>query len=486
MRKTAGVASVTLLALSVLMAGCGSSNGNNGNSGTNGNSEVKETSGNTAAASTNTPAGNAGGEEPVKHDPVTLKYTFWGSPNEKKVQEAAIKSFTEKYPWIKVNTLHIPESYTTKLTTMASSNQMPDIGLLNGDVALEWASQGRIYNIMDFLANDPDVSVNDILPNTMYYWEEGKLAGVNGALEAFALFYNKEAFTDAGLPLPPTKADEAYTWDQFVETAQKLTLDQKGRNALDPDFDPKSIKQFGVTMPLWAYMNGVVSNGGQFVNQDGTQFKLADPEAAEAIQQWADLINKYHVAPSPTQSKNIPSGANALSSRKVAMTLDGQWSLVDLGAAKKLNFGIGVAPVMKNKATMTLGEPIVIFKDTKHPEEAWMLYKWMMNPENTLELQTSGLWMPVLKKWYENADLVAKWAAGNPAHPEGYQDAVMRNAFDNGFPNTSYYVKNLSKINSMIDPALEQVWLGKTTAQEALSKIKPQVEKELKGVYTER
>jgi multiple sugar transport system substrate-binding protein len=382
-----------------------------------------------------------------------------------------------------VDTLHIPDSYTTKLTTMASSGQTPDIGLLNGDVALSWAEQGRIYNIMDFLNNDPDVSLDDILPNTLYFWDEGKLAGINGALEAFALFYNKAAFEDAGVPLPPTKAEEAYTWDQFVETAQKLTLDQKGRNALDPNFDPKAIKQFGVTLPLWAYMNAVVSNEGQFVNEDGTQFKLTDPQATEAIQKWADLINKYHVAPSPAQSKNIPNGAAALQSRKVAMVMDGQWSLVDLAATKNLDFGIGVLPVMKKNATMTLGEPIVIFKETKHPREAWMLYKWMMNPENTLELQTSGLWMPVLKDWYENPDLVAKWASGNPAHPEGYQDAVMKNAFEHGFQNTSYYVKNLPKINSIVDPALEQVWFGKATAEEALNKVKPQVEKELQGVY---
>jgi multiple sugar transport system substrate-binding protein len=196
------------------------------------------------------------------------------------------------------------------------------------------------------------------------------------------------------------------------------------------------------------------------------------------------LINKYHVAPSPSQSKNLPGGAAALQSRKVAMTLDGQWSLVDLSVTKKMDFGIGVPPVMKINATMTLGDPIVIFKETKHPEEAWMLLKWMMNPENTLELQTSGLWMPVLKKWYDKPELVAKWAAGNPAHPEGYQDAVMRNSFENGFQSTTYYVKNLAKINNVLDPALEQVWFGKTTAAEALEKVKVKLEKELKGVYT--
>ncbi|HEY4431118.1 MAG TPA: sugar ABC transporter substrate-binding protein [Paenibacillus sp.] len=419
-----------------------------------------------------------------KQEPVKLKYTFWGSPNEKKVQEAAIKAFTKKYPWITVDTLHIPADYTTKLTTMAASGQTPDVGLLNGDLSLQWAEEGRLLNIMDFLQDDPEIQLDDILPNTLYWWGKGKLAGINGALEAFALFYNKKAFEEANIPLPPTKPEEAYDWEQFVEVLQKLTIDQQGRNALDPAFNANQIKQFGISLPLWAYMNAVVTNGGQFVNEDGTQFKLTDPEAVEAIQRWADLINKYHVAPSPSQSKNLPGGAAALQSRKVAMTLDGQWSLVDLSVTKKMDFGIGVPPVMKINATMTLGDPIVIFKETKHPEEAWMLLKWMMNPENTLELQTSGLWMPVLKKWYDKPELVAKWAAGNPAHPEGYQDAVMRNSFENGFQSTTYYVKNLAKINNVLDPALEQVWFGKTTAAEALEKVKVKLEKELKGVYT--
>ncbi|MBB6733821.1 ABC transporter substrate-binding protein [Cohnella zeiphila] len=476
MNGKAGWLLSTIFVIGFVLAGCGGSNGNEG--GASGGSSDAAPS-----ASESGTEGSSGSPSSDDHAPVTLKYTFWGSPNEKKIQENAIKGFMKKYPWITVNTQHIPDDYVTKLTTMAAGNQLPDVGLLQGDQTLKWAEEGRIYNLMDFLNDDPDIQLSDILENTQYWWADGKLAGINGALEAMAIFYNKDVFQQLNVPLPPTKAEEAYNWDDFVKTAQQLTIDQKGRNALDPDFDPKQIKQYGVMLPTGLYMTAVYANGGQLVNEDGTKFMLAEPPAAEAIQRWADLINKYHVAPSPAQQKNIPGGATGLQTKKVAMTIDGQWSLADLGVSK-MNFGIGVLPKMQKEVTMTLGDPIVIFQGTKHPKEAWELVKWMMNPDSTLELQSSGLWMPVLKKWYQEPDLVAKWAEGNSAHPEGYEDAVMNNAFENGMQQPIYYVRDLPDLNAIIDPALDNVWSGKTSAQEALDGIKAKAQAALKGVYT--
>ncbi|MBD2871677.1 ABC transporter substrate-binding protein [Paenibacillus arenilitoris] len=452
-----------LAVIALVVAACSGNGANNGRSGANAPDNASE-------------AGSG------KQEPVTIKYTFWGSPNEKKVQEAAIKGFMKKYPWITVKAQHIPEEYTTKLQTMAVSGETPDIGLLYGEDTMKWAEEGRLYNIKDFFDNDSEIQLTDVLENTQYWWDEGKLAGINGALEVFGLFYNKAMFEELGVEPLPTKAEEALSWEEFVEVAQRLTIDSGGRNALDPAFDPGKIKQFGISLPTWAYMNAVESNGGKFVNEDGTQFMLSEPEAVEAIQRWQDLIYKYHVAPTPTQSASFPGGATGLQSKKFAISMDGQWTLVDLGASG-LDFGIGVLPVMKQMKTMNLGEPIVIFKDTKHPQEAWLLLKWMMNPENTLELQSSGLWMPVLKKWYEDPELIAKWAQGNSAHPEGYVDAILNNGFNNGFQNTVYYVRNVPEINSVLQPAFDLIWQGKQTAEQALGDVKPKVEAVLKGVY---
>lgn len=44
---------------------------------------------------------------------------------------------------MEVEYIHIPTDYNTKLTTMIAANQGPDVALLNGDTALQWASEGE-------------------------------------------------------------------------------------------------------------------------------------------------------------------------------------------------------------------------------------------------------------------------------------------------------------------------------------------------------
>ena len=52
----------------------------------------------------------------AKKDPVKLKFTYWGSPDEKKAIENATEEIYQKYPWITVDTIQIPNAaYNTKL-----------------------------------------------------------------------------------------------------------------------------------------------------------------------------------------------------------------------------------------------------------------------------------------------------------------------------------------------------------------------------------
>lgn len=419
-----------------------------------------------------------------KKEPVKLKFTYWGSPIEKKAVEDAIKKFEAKFDWVTVDAQHIPGDYGTKITAMVAGNEAPDVAYLGENLALPWAEEGKLYNIQEFLDKDTELKKEDFLDNIWYNWAPGKTLGTNTACEAFAIFYNKDMFKEANVPEPPTKAEDAWTWDQFVETAKKLTIDQNGKNALDPAFNPNKIKQYGVQFDMWwgPYMSIVYSNGGDYINEDGTKFALTQPEAVEAIQKMADLINVHHVAPSPVAAKTMPAPAVALQSKQIAMTINGQWILLDLGNSK-MNFGVGVLPKLKRSITMVLGAPTVIFKSTKYPEESWLLFKWLANPESSIDLQAGGLWMPLLKKWYTDPALISKWAENNPAHPEGYKNAIMVQAMENGVPAPTYYTKNFGKIDAVVGPALEQVWLGKKTAEQALKEIEAKAQAEIKGRY---
>jgi len=165
------------------------------------------------------------------------------------------------------------------------------------------------------------------------------------------------------------------------------------------------------------------------------------------------------------------------------MAIGGQWMNLDLGNAK-VNYDIGVLPKLKKSLTVGLSGATVFFKDSKHPEEAWMLFKWMSNPEGAIELYSSGLWMPTMKEWYTNPELVARWVDANPAaHPPGFKEAMMNQFLNHSVPGSTYYLKNYAKINTAVISTLDSVWLGKKSAQDALNEIAPKVQPDIQGRY---
>ena len=91
--------------------------------------------------------------------------------------------------------------------------------------------------------------------------------------------------------------------------------------------------------------------------------------------------------------------------------------------------------------------------------------------------------MPILKDWYTKPELVSKWAEGNPAHPEGYKDAIMRQTLENGVAGVEYYVMNWGELDSLVNPALASVWLGKKTAKEALEEVEEKANALVTGRY---
>ncbi|OMF36919.1 ABC transporter substrate-binding protein [Paenibacillus sp. FSL H8-0548] len=421
-------------------------------------------------------------ETPAKK-PITLRMTVWGAPEEVAAYKVAIQRFEAKYTNIKVDLQHIAADYDTKLTTMVAGNDVPDIAMMeSGTIAFPLAEQGKFYNLQQFLDNDSEISVDSLVPNIMYSLEPGNVIGIAPGPESFGLFYNEDIFKEAGIAPPPSKVSEAWTWDEFVEVAKKLTIDTKGKSANEAGFDAKNIKQYGINISTWwgVYSNFVYSNGGDFVSADGKSFALNQPEAVEAIQKMSDLMNVHHVAPSPVQAKNIPSTNVALQTKKVAMAIDGQWASTGL-AQSKFNFNVGVMPVLKEPVTTVVCGMFSIFKSTEHPQEAWELLKALLDPEASIDMITAGTWMPSYKDWYTEPALLAKWTENLDSRPSGYKDAIVDVILTKSHQTPTGYVKNFTKIMDIVNPALDKVWLGQQTAQEAMDSIAAKAQEQVQG-----
>ena len=285
--------------------------------------------------------------------PVTLlKFTYWGSAMEKAAIEEMVAAFEVRNPDVEVEAIQIPyEGYLAQVTAMMKQGESPDVGYFPGLQAPLWAQEGRLLDLTDLVKNDPLFA--SALPETRYYYGNGKIAGLNSAVEATLLFYNKDLFDKAGLPYPPSDPAKAWSWEQFVDTARKITVDVNGKHPGETGFDPAAIATYGAafdkTFEGWTWYPFIFSNGGKVADEAGTRLLLDSPAAAEALQKLADLMWVEHAAPTPEQDANMPGYVTMLQTGNLGMHISGHWNLLDYAAVKDLNFGVAVLPKFKTR-----------------------------------------------------------------------------------------------------------------------------------------
>ncbi|NHN32671.1 ABC transporter substrate-binding protein [Paenibacillus agricola] len=414
---------------------------------------------------------------------VEFTFSFWGNTDEKESYNKLIEEYNKAHPNVTVKPMYIPDDYSTKLNALASSNTLPDIAKIQAGQVFPWSKSGKFVDV------EPMHKTGDIakkLEYTGFKNSSGKVIGYSSNNEIIIMYYNKEIFDDAKLPYPPASADKAWTWDQFVEVAKKLTKDKNGKSPGESGFDGENITTYGTNMIL----NGnsiqplLYSNNGGIVSPDG-KIILDSPESIAALQQIADLANKHSVMPKPSQSAAIPSADAALLTKRVAMVIDGQWSLQVLGKAmaeKGLKLGVAVLPKFQIAVTTNTGSAIEIItteNSKKHMKEAQEFYKFVMDPSNIFPLIENGLAMPNEEKWFTDPALVKKWV-DNKYHPAEYKTAVVDYGLNNVKQPSGFFWENDVKASSIIYPALDQLWLGKKTAEEVVKKdIMPKLKQEL-------
>ncbi|GLQ56198.1 ABC transporter substrate-binding protein [Devosia nitrariae] len=413
-------------------------------------------------------AGTGGAMAQDCAEQVDLTFTFWGSASEKNDMETAIRTFNESHPCITVTGQHIPNTgYVEKITSMLASNTAPDVAYLSENQAFAWAAEGRLLDLSPYLGDTPE----DIYLKNSIYRVGDTLMGTGLATGVMLIYYNKDVFDAAGVEYPPAKAEDAWTWDEFVENARLLTKDRSGNTAADPEFDPNNIDVFGVAMPAWwaGWYPFVVSNGGDFANEEGTELTLNSPEAVEALQAYQDLIYTHHVTPTPTQTGTLPAADILMQSRKVAMSMDGMWRVTDFNDTR-MNWGIGVLPVFDTPYTPLISTPKVIFAQTEHPDEAFEFYQYVSNPEE-VGLFKSGLWAPLELTYFTTQEGLDKWVTSPEGeYPPEALDAIVDYSLNHtGEQVPPYQLRNIGQIfNDAVNPAITKMLDGTVSAQEAM------------------
>jgi multiple sugar transport system substrate-binding protein len=418
--------------------------------------------------------------------PVKIIYSYWGNADSNVTQTANIAKFNELHKGeIEVEGRYMTtDEYDTKLYTMIAGGDAPDVFFV--ETASSWAvlaEEGKLMDLTSLLENDPEVNVDSFLPGMVMPYGD-KLTALGNEPEVVNLFYSVDLFNKMGVTPPSSDPDHPSTWADVLEIAKQMTLDANGNNAASPNFDPNNIVQYGIDVSKWfvPLQTLVYSNGGAWLTEDGKGVGLLEPEALEALQMVADFINVYHVSPSPIAAKSLPGATTALLTGQLAMYMDGFWTNNNLGASG-VNFDIAMLPSFGDKKPVSwLGSSgLSMYADTKNPEAAWELMKYLLRPEGSEEGAKNAVYLSTSREWFEDQTIYDTWTTIAPYHSPNHNKILKSLVLEHTVPSVTTTVKNFNNINTLYMAALDRAWSGEMSVEEALKAAEPDILKEIKG-----
>lgn len=322
-------------------------------------------------------------EEEAADEEVTLTYYMW-DPSFEETEQMMVDKFMEANPNVTVDlqVIGTPE-YWTRLEALSAADDLPCVFNMSAGFVDQWISDGLLLDVQEYVDRDinPDeyfTGVFDVVRNK----ETGNMHAFPFAFVETVLFYNKDAFDAAGVPYP----EEGWTWDEFLDAAQQLTVDETDDGVVD---------QYGFFFyGRYAHIESwVYQNDGRFLNEDKTRF-AADDNAVEALAFLDSLIHEHNVAPEPSEMEGIrqqdvfPQGLSA-------MWVDGAWNIENTRDIVSGAFNWGVAPIPRGPqasedAAYGWPDSMSIASTCEHPDLAWDFINYMTGPERTIDLTFGG------------------------------------------------------------------------------------------------
>lgn len=352
---------------------------------------------------------DSGGES--KDGVVELTFMGWeASPLETQAVKDGIAAFEKENPNIKVN--YTPglagSEYNAKLLSSAAAGSLPDVMFVAAESYRAIVSKGALWDITDQF--DENYPLDDFIDSSRQIMEvDGHVYGISSCTVSPIVYYNKDVFDAEGLEYPSADPENCWTIDEFREIAKKLTSeDIYGVYGLETVADTLNAQ--------------LLSNGGTRYNEDYTKSTMNSPENKEVFETIKAIRTEDGSAPDASTLDAVGMSAKQmLQTGKVAMLVDGSWSLQELAAS---DMNIGMAPLPSYGKVLTTGQAHLhcISDTSKHKEEAWKFLQFLSGMDYQGALVKSGLWMPNRYSMYED-DAVAQWY-DEKVHGDSYKQML--------------------------------------------------------------
>ncbi len=377
-------------------------------------------------------------------------------PGQIEAEKALADKFNSTHEKIDLVFLIVPNDVAAeKFDTMIAGGTAPQ---LVGPIGIESTSLflDSLEDLTPYIQRDNYDTSDFYGPAATLNVYEGKNIGLPFGLYPSFIYYNKDAFDAAGVEYPTHDYnDTSWTIDKLREVAMQVTLDVDANNATSPDFDSTNIAQYGFdnswdTLRGWEVMWGPANMG----RPTGADYKTAivnDPDWVTGLQWYSDGIWKDYFIPDNTALE--AQGGDLFATGVDAMWMSNSWYF---GLVPVDTFKWDIAPVpfnAKGKHVAQVDADVYsILKNAPNKDEAWEVMKWLLEPENNLELCKVYGCMPARKS--TEADYKAYMA-------ENYPNLDAQVMFDAAnyldIPNHESWVPEYSPINDSLSNAQQQI-----------------------------
>jgi multiple sugar transport system substrate-binding protein len=347
-----------------------------------------------------------------------------------------IEQFEKENPDIQVQLEPVGSGdYYARILTQIAADDPPDLLQIGDDAVPMFVQKGAFVPLDDFIKSanyplDPAIYLPGVFQPGQW---DGKQYLLPKDFSPLAVYYNKKLFDQYQVPYPR----DGWTWDDFLKTAQALTKDTNGDGQNDI---------WGVQLPgPWTtgFEYWVAAAGGRLISEDGSSFTGAmdSPQTAKAVQFYADLYNRYKVAPPPADMSAFGGGNSEFDNGKAAMRIFGRWPQSGMKKNPNIDLGVAGVPAGDKRANVLFWGGFGISALSQNKEAAWRFLRFYVGE------QGAEVW----KDWALPTVKSVAESSGQATDPiEGVWIGELNHLVPRAYVSTAFW-------GSTADPALRKV-----------------------------
>ncbi len=381
--------------------------------------------------------------------------------------DALTTEYVSQSPGVKIDAVYSGsyQDTITKVLTAARGGNPPQLSVILAVDMFTLIEEEAIVAFEDLITTDEERAwMKGFYPAFMENSTTGgKTYGIPFQRSTPVLYWNKEAFKEAGLDpdTPPA------TWDEMVSFGKKLTKKDASGNVV----------QWGLRIPTsgfpyWLFQGLTTQNDVFLMNADGNETYFDDPKVIEALAYLVDLSTKHKImAPGIVEWGTTP---KAFFERDTAMMWTTTGNLTNVRANAPFEFGVAMLPANKRRGAPTGGGNFYVFKESSDEQKKASLefIKWITAPEQAAKWTIATGYVAPRPDAWETPAMQAYTKDFPPA-------LVARNQLEFATAELSTYQNQ--RVTTIFNDGLEAAIIGRMTPEEAMQDAQKKAERILKA-----